>query len=40
MATPIIADHGPIYAETVPGRFPVEPWATLTNLIFLAVIIY
>lgn len=39
-STRIVADHGPIYAETDPGRFPVEPWATLTNLVFLFVIFY
>lgn len=31
------ADFGPIYAETLPGRFPVEPWNTFSNLIFLFV---
>lgn len=35
-----IMDHGPRYAETRPGRFPVEPWATFTNLIFLFIIVY
>jgi hypothetical protein len=35
-----VSDHGPIYAETAPGRFPVEPWASLTNLVFLVVIVY
>jgi len=33
-------DFGPIYAETVPGRFPVEPWNTYSNLIFLILVIY
>ncbi len=33
-------DHGPVYAETLAGRFPVEPWSTYSNLIFLLVIIY
>ncbi|MDF0707077.1 hypothetical protein [Flagellimonas okinawensis] len=33
-------DSGPIYLETVEGRFPVEPFNTLSNLIFLALIIY
>jgi len=35
-----ITDGGPIYTETVPGRFPVEPCNTLSNLIFLFIIIY
>jgi predicted membrane channel-forming protein YqfA (hemolysin III family) len=35
-----IADFGPLYAETLPGRFPVEPWNTYSNLVFFAVIIY
>lgn len=33
-------DRGPIYLETVMGRFPVEPWNTASNLLFLAIIIY
>lgn len=33
-------DPGPLYAETVPGRFPVEPWNTVSNLVFLLVIVY
>mgnify|MGYP001236532774 CR=1 FL=1 len=33
-------DHGPIYRETRPGRFPVEPWATASNLAFLLVALY
>ncbi len=33
-------DRGPIYFETVIGRFPVEPWNTVSNLLFLALIIY
>lgn len=33
------ADFGPIYAETLLGRFPVEPWNTISNLIFLFVFI-
>ena len=32
-------DFGPIYAETVLGRFPVEPWNTFSNLIFLLIIL-
>lgn len=30
-------DFGPLYAETQIGRFPVEPWNTFSNLIFLGV---
>lgn len=33
-------DFGPIYRETDMSRFPVEPWATFSNLIFLIVVIY
>lgn len=33
-------DDGPIYCETVLGRFPVEPFNTVSNLLFLAVAIY
>ena len=33
-------DSGPVYLETVQGRFPVEPYNTFSNLIFLALIIY
>ena len=33
-------DQGPIYLETVMGRFPVEPWNTASNLMFLAIILY
>ena len=33
-------DPGPIYAETQMGRFPVEPWNTVSNFIFLAIILY
>lgn len=33
-------DPGPMYAETAMGRFPVEPWNTASNLIFLFVIIF
>jgi len=32
-------DRGPIYLETVMGRFPVEPWNTVSNLLFLALIV-
>lgn len=34
------SDRGPIYLETVMGRFPVEPWNTASNLLFLALIVY
>jgi len=33
-------DSGPIYRETIAGRFPVEPFNTLSNLLFLAIIVY
>ena len=33
-------DFGPIYAETDMSRFPVEPWNTLSNLAFLAIVVY
>lgn len=33
-------DSGPIYLETIAGRFPVEPFNTYSNLIFLALLIY
>ena len=33
-------DSGPIYKETIAGRFPVEPFNTFSNLIFLFIIIY
>ena len=35
-----LADLGPRYAETDLTRFPVDAWATWTNLIFLFVIVY
>lgn len=34
------ADGGPIYTETLIGRFPVEPWNTYSNLIFLFAFLY
>ncbi|MEH6407204.1 MAG: hypothetical protein V7767_07990 [Leeuwenhoekiella sp.] len=37
---PFPHDTGPIYKETVAGRFPVEPFNTISNLIFLFIIIY
>jgi len=33
-------DNGPIYRETLMGRFPVEPFNTCSNLIFLGIIVY
>ena len=33
-------DTGPIYKETIAGRFPVEPFNTYSNLIFLFIVIY
>ena len=33
-------DSGPIYKETIAGRFPVEPFNTFSNLLFLLLIIY
>ncbi len=35
-----VMDSGPTYAETLPGRFPVEPWSVGTNLVFLAIVVY
>lgn len=37
---PEILDGGPIYTETLAGRFPVEPCNTVSNFIFLFVIAY
>lgn len=36
----IVQDSGPIYRETIPGRFPVEPWNCFSNLAFLIIITY
>lgn len=33
-------DTGPIYQETIMGRLPVEPFNTISNLVFLIIIIY
>lgn len=33
-------DFGPIYKETIEGRFPIEPWNTYSNLFFLIIFIY
>jgi len=35
-----ILDHGPVYAETIVGRFPVEPFNTLSNIGFLIILVY
>ena len=35
-----VQDSGPIYKETVMNRFPVEPFNTVSNFIFLATILY
>lgn len=33
-------DNGPIYKETLYGRWPVEPYNTATTLFFLAFVVY
>lgn len=33
-------DSGPLYKETMVGRFPVEPWNTYSNLLFFIVLVY
>nr|WP_299386569.1 hypothetical protein [Allomuricauda sp.] len=33
-------DSGPIYLETMAGRFPVEPFNTYSNFIFVVIVIY
>ncbi|MCB9030662.1 MAG: hypothetical protein H6619_06380 [Deltaproteobacteria bacterium] len=33
-------DFGPIYAETDMTQFPVEPFNTVSNVIFLLMILY
>ncbi|MGB5941560.1 MAG: hypothetical protein WBG71_01635 [Leeuwenhoekiella sp.] len=33
-------DSGPIYRETIDGGFPVETFNTLSNLVFLGIIVY
>ncbi|WP_240643036.1 ceramidase [Sinomicrobium pectinilyticum] len=33
-------DSGPVYRETIEGRLPVEPFNTVSNFLFLAIIIY
>ena len=33
-------DSGPIYKETIAGRFPVEPFNTYSNFIFLFIVLF
>lgn len=33
-------DSGPIYLETMEGRFPVEPYNTYSNLVFVVLVLY
>lgn len=35
-----VQDSGPIYKETIMDRFPVEPFNTASNLVFLVTILY
>lgn len=35
-----LSDGGPIYAETDLSQFPVEPFNTFSNVLFLAVVLY
>lgn len=35
-----LPDWGPVYTETNLSQFPVEPWNTFTNLLFLAIALY
>ena len=35
-----VTDGGPIYFETLPGRYIVEPWNAFSSLIFLIPVIY
>jgi hemolysin III len=35
-----IGDFGPIYTETNLASFPVEPWNTYSNILFLLIIVY
>lgn len=35
-----VGDNGPVYAETVSGRFPVEPFSMAGSLVFLALAVY
>ncbi len=36
----MLPDHGPLYLETDLSRLPAEPWATYSQLLFVAVVIY
>ena len=38
----MMPDHGPIYTESIRGLggFPVEPWNTYSNVVFLICILY
>ena len=36
----MLPDHGPLYHETDLSRFPVEPWNTYSNIVFLLYVIY
>ena len=36
----ILSDFGPVYTETNLDRFPVEPFNTFSNFLFLVVVIY
>lgn len=36
----LAADGGPVYKETDLSRFPVEPFNTFSNLVFLLIIVY
>jgi len=35
-----IGDPGPRYRETVPGRFPVEPWNAFSSLVFAGLVLW
>jgi hypothetical protein len=39
-SVPSIPDWGPLYRETDLSRLPVEPWATCSNVVFLAIAVY
>lgn len=36
----IVNDSGPIYQETIMGRWPVEPWNTFSNVVILFSLFY
>lgn len=40
IAESVPVDYGPIYKETLYGRWPVEPYNTLTTILFLIVVLY